>query len=166
MKHLSPLDYQALLEGCPTHAVEAHLEECNLCQAEFAAELRAEGALLSLGIHVGEHKPLLVALAPLARRGQPQAQHRQPPAQRETSQPPSADSWDEISSLRATGSSRGPASARAKRRYQDMLFHAAFAAASSVLPWFTFSQDPTASAAAGVQPTLESRCLSIQPWCR
>jgi hypothetical protein len=144
MKHLSPLDYQALLEGCPPRWVEQHLDVCALCQEEFAAELRAELSLLALGENISPRPASSLS------------------ANRQRLLPPSTQGWEEISSLRATT----PGNGRIKSRYQGLVLHGLFAAASALLPWLSFLPETASRSPEVLQLTLDSRCLSTQPWCR
>jgi len=80
MKHLSPLDFQLLLEGSAGSEMAQHLAVCELCRGELSAELRAECALSELGQHF--------AARDATNRG--------------------AGEWDEISIVRETDARRRP----------------------------------------------------------
>lgn len=156
-RHLSPLDFQALLEGLADLHQVAHLAGCPLCQAEFKAELQAEVVLLALAPHVCP----LDEVSSNATEGP-------------------KGGWDEISGIRpalvvdgrlaqeSTSSTPGGGSPRAgafRSAFRSMITYGALAAACWVCPWLNFRAQPVLKVAV-LTSVPEARCLNSQPWCR
>lgn len=142
MKHLSPLDYQLLLEGEATPDSVQHLAVCGLCQTEFRDQLRAEAALLSLGRSSRQGVALV---------------HQRP------ARAPERTPWDEVSGVHVAARAQRSNGWHADAR--RMLGKALLVAACIPFPWVSFITAPPQVETA--LTTLQaSRCVNAQPWCR
>jgi hypothetical protein len=164
MKHLSPLDFQSLLEGGADSELLQHLAACKLCRSELSAELRAECALSELGRQIagrelfGNHAPRRTPLHVVAAHDCTKS---------------SAEEWDEVSLVRATTDvtelpQRSTTSKRRLRasRLRSALAHTLCAAAVALLPWVSFLSAPAPQAPTPLSLVQNSRCVVMQPWCR
>lgn len=142
MKHLSPLDYQLLLEGEAEADSVQHLAGCGLCQTEFRDQLRAEAALLSMG-RSSRQGLALVARGP--------------------AREPARTRWDDVSGVHVAARVHRSNGWHAGAR--RMLGKTLLVAACIPFPWVSFITAPP-QAETALTTLQASRCLNAQPWCR